>query len=270
MQLENNTLYYIYDPMCSWCYAFETALTEIESELSPLITFRPILGGLAPDSNLPMPAETQVMVKHAWQKIQQTVPGIQFNFDFWTENTPIRSTYPACRAILAAKNQGADFSKLMRKAIQQSYYQSAKNPSLNDTLIDCAKSIGLNTSQFSDDLLSKEINEQLQQHIQFSQSLDVTSYPSLRLTINDEINIIPINYTQPQVSLQKTQQLLNSAKSQSPASPCIKECNLNKQNMCSSCFRLLTEITDWPKMGPLEKQQCLDKCSQRKSSHTTD
>ncbi|WP_370690724.1 hypothetical protein [Methylicorpusculum sp.] len=87
-----------------------------------------MLGGLAPDTDQPMPAEMQVKLKGIWQKIQQTLPGTAFNFDFWTVCTPRRSTYAACRAVIAARNQ--DFSKeeAMILAIQQAYYLDAKNP----------------------------------------------------------------------------------------------------------------------------------------------
>lgn len=266
MQLENNTLYYVYDPMCSWCYAFEESLAEIKLKLPALISFKPILGGLAPDSITPMPAETQAMVQRAWHQIEHTVPSIQFNFDFWSKNTPYRSTYPACRAILAANFQGKGFSNAMRKSIQQAYYQNAQNPSLSPTLLHCAESINLDSKQFSIDFSSEKANDLLLEEINFSRSLNANSYPSLRLVLNKETYTIPVNYTQAEASLQKIQQLINEHKATPIASPCLKECRLNKQDMCSSCFRLLTEITHWPTMTELEKQHCLDRTAQRKST----
>jgi len=266
MHLENNTLYYIYDPMCSWCYAFEASLTEIKATLPSLLTFKSVLGGLAPDSNHTMPVETQTMVQRAWHKIEQSVPSIQFNFDFWSKNTPIRSTYPACRAILAAELQGSDFTDAMRKSIQKTYYQDAQNPSLNSVLLRCAESTQLNKQQFTDDFFHADTQQALTDHIQFSHTLSARSYPSLRLVINQEIHTIPINYTQAQVSIQKIQQLLNQYKTRAIASPCIRQCCLNEQDMCLGCYRLLNEITAWSLMSEVDQQQCLDQCAQRKSS----
>ncbi len=266
MQLENNTLYYIYDPMCSWCYAFEESLAEIKLKLPALIAYKEIVGGLAADTDLAMPAETQAMVQQAWRQIEHTVPSIQFNFDFWSKNTPYRSTYPACRAVLAAKSQGKYFANAMRKSIQKAYYQDAKNPSLSSTLLECAKSTDLNTKQFAIDYTSNEINSKLLEQIAFSRDLPVNSYPSLRLVINNEIHTIPVNYTQAAPSLQKIQQLINDNKAHTIASPCLKECRLNSQELCLSCFRSLAEITNWPTMTEPEKQHCLDQCAIRKSS----
>ena len=129
------TLFYIHDPMCSWCYAFDSSLTALQKELPDFIKLKKIIGGLAPDTTIPMPVELQQNIQQTWRRIEQTVPTIQFNYDFWIINTPVRSTYPACRAILAARQQGTDFEDKMICAIQTAYYQKAKNPSLQSALL---------------------------------------------------------------------------------------------------------------------------------------
>ncbi len=194
MQLKNNTLYYIYDPMCSWCYAFEQTLYLLQEQLPSGLFLKPILGGLAADTKTPMSIETQTMIQQAWHQIEKTVKNVKFNYDFWIKNTPYRSTYPAYRAILAAEKQSPEFGGLMRKAIQQAYYQYAKNPSLSNTLVDCAKKLTLDSSQFSSDFISPDIDGLLNEHIKFSRILGVSSYPSLRLILNDKKYTIPIDY----------------------------------------------------------------------------
>ena len=153
-----------------------------------------LVGGLAPDATEPMPLATQAMVQQAWQRIEQTVPGIHFNWDFWSRNTPVRSTYPACRAVLAAKKQHAEAEPEMIRAIQIAYYQQAKNPSLPETLQGCASEIGLNEAIFIEDLKSPAIESELQHQIQRARSMDVYSYPSLRLVHNNTVFPIAIDY----------------------------------------------------------------------------
>jgi len=153
-----------------------------------------LVGGLAPDTTEPMPLATQKMVQQAWQRIEQTVPGVHFNWDFWSRNTPIRSTYPACRAVLAAKKQRAEAEPEMIRAIQTAYYQQAKNPSLPETLQACAHEIGLDAETFSEDLKSPAIESELQQQMQQARSMDVYSYPSLRLVHNNSVFPVAIDY----------------------------------------------------------------------------
>ena len=264
MQLENNTLYYIYDPMCSWCYAFEQSLSNTLKHMPAELTFKPILGGLAADTNTPMPIATQTMIQQAWRQIESTVPNVRFNFDFWTNNTAYRSTYPACRAILAATNQSPKFAAPMRIAIQQAYYQEAKNPSLDEVLIDCARHTSLNINQFSKDLLSSDINTKLTEHRQFAQLLGVNSYPSLRLALNSEPHTITTDYTSSAPILEQINKLFDSHKQSGIESPCVRDCCLNEEDICLGCFRVMDEITGWPYANEAEKLEILSHAAQRK------
>lgn len=265
MQLENNTLYYIYDPMCSWCYAFEQSLSVLQKQLPVGLDFKPILGGLAADTNTAMPLATQTMIQQAWQQIESTVPNVRFNFDFWTKNTPYRSTYPACRAILAAQNQSPEFAEPMRQAIQHAYYQDAMNPSLNDVLIACAAKLALNIEQFSKDLLSVAIDIKLSEQRHFSRLLGVSSYPSLCLVLNSEIYTIIINYKEIESILDQINKFYNHHNKSAIESPCIRNCCLNNEDVCLGCFRLLDEITGWAYFSDAEKRVIMSNAVQRKT-----
>ncbi len=187
-------LFYIHDPMCSWCYAFSRSWDALQAELSEDIAIVYLAGGLAPDTTEPMPLSMQHTIQQIWQRIEQSVPGVSFNYDFWSRNTPIRSTYPACRAVLAARKQHAESEPEMLLAIQRAYYQTALNPSLPETLQGCAQEIGLDVAVFGRDLISPEIDDGLQHEIRQSQQLDAYSFPSLRLVHNNAIFPIPIDY----------------------------------------------------------------------------
>jgi putative protein-disulfide isomerase len=188
------TLFYFHDPMCSWCYAFNSSLTALQKELPDFISIKKIIGGLAPDTTNPMPVELRQKIQQTWRRIEQTVPNIQFNYDFWSINTPVRSTYPACRAILAARHQGADFEDKMIAAIQTAYYQKAKNPSLQSILLECALEAGLNADRFKNDLTSDEIEEELQNEISTARTLGVISYPSLVLEHDSHLFPVSVDY----------------------------------------------------------------------------
>ena len=123
-----STLYYIHDPMCSWCWGFRACWLNICKNLIDKINIQYVLGGLASDTDIPMPDEQQLIIHQTWKQIQQTIPGTEFNFNFWTECKPRRSTYPACRAIIAATNQCSSAGENMLLAIQQAYYLMQKTP----------------------------------------------------------------------------------------------------------------------------------------------
>jgi putative protein-disulfide isomerase len=189
--------------MCSWCWAFHPVFTEILSKLPADIQVKYLVGGLAPDSSEPMDKATQTMIQSHWHTITKKVPNTQFNFDFWANNTPRRSTYPACRAVLAAKAQDPSKEDAMILAIQQAYYLNAKNPSDDDVLIDCALSIGLDADKFQQDLNAEHTQRLLQQDIKQAQSMGVFSFPSLVLEHHGQLKPIAVDYNHADKVLQQ-------------------------------------------------------------------
>ncbi|MCH9646080.1 MAG: DsbA family protein [Proteobacteria bacterium] len=201
--MNSTTLYYIHDPMCSWCWGFHNTWQQVQLQLKDQLTIQYVLGGLAPDSSEIMSDEMRSYIQKNWQKIEKTIPGTQFNYDFWKNCTPKRSTYPACRAAIAAKDQAEKFEKIMINAIQQAYYLQAQNPSETSTLIKLAASIGLDKQQFTQDLNSNTARIQLDQDIALAKSLSSNGFPSLVLTKNGINQSIQIDYNNPEFILQQ-------------------------------------------------------------------
>lgn len=189
------TLYYIHDPMCSWCWGFNRCWLQVQQALINKVKIQYVLGGLAADTDQPMAESMQQTIRLTWQRIQQEIPGTDFNYNFWTECKPRRSTYPACRAIVAAGLQGHENSELMLSAIQQAYYQQARNPSDYSVLIQLAEEIGLDHRQFKADLLSEQCERLFEQQLRLTASLGVNSFPALVLRCNESNTMIYIDYT---------------------------------------------------------------------------
>jgi len=194
-RLENKCiLYYIHDPMCSWCWGFVDVLSRLKMELPKSVQFKSILGGLADDSDLPMPEKMQAAISNTWLTIQETIPGVVFNYDFWKLNQPRRSTYPACRAVIAARIQAPDYDERMTRIIQDAYYKQARNPSDYKVLIQLADEIGLDAKRFENDILSSIVEDELMSEISFSRQMNVNSFPSLILYFNDQYLTLPHDY----------------------------------------------------------------------------
>jgi putative protein-disulfide isomerase len=193
-----NTLFYVHDPMCSWCWGFEPARQEIFDTLTEKLTVRSLLGGLAPDTDIPMPEPMRQKLQQTWLRIQQTIPGTHFNFEFWEKCSPRRSTYPANRAVIAARTQGEEFEQKMITQIQRAYYLEARNPSETATLIELAREIGLDEQQFAKQLIDESTLRTLLAEIKESRQMGMNSFPSLTVYKSGELYPIDLNYNDPQ------------------------------------------------------------------------
>ena len=204
------TLYYFHDPMCSWCWGFKAVFQQLCAHLGTEIEVIRILGGLAPDTEEPMPQAMREQIKNNWIRIEATIPEVKFNFDFWRDCQPRRSTYAACRAVIAARQQGKQYDELMTSTIQKAYYQQARNPSDDQTLIELANDAGLDKQAFIDDFYSEKVKIILQREIDFSREMFVESFPSLILKAANSISSIEIDYTNYQPMLNQVKEKMDA------------------------------------------------------------
>jgi len=189
------TLYYIHDPMCSWCWGFRPVWNEVQAALADKVNIHYLLGGLAPDTDKAMSESMQRSIRSTWQRIQQEIPGTEFNYDFWIDCQPRRSTYPSCRAVIACAMQRPELQYQMILTIQQAYYLQAKNPSDTDVLIELAKYVGLDHVRFARDLDSDECRTLFENELDKTRAFHVSSFPSLILSAGADEYPIHIDYT---------------------------------------------------------------------------
>ena len=207
---DSTQLIYCYDPMCSWRWGFQPAWNALQAQLTPLIEsgdleIHYLLGGLAKDSDQPMPVDMQQMLQSTWRRIEEQL-GTVFNYDFWRDCAPRRSTYPACRACLAAREDGLEMA--MISAIQQAYYLEAKNPSDLSTLIECAKNIGIEPESFEKAMEEIKSSKRLEKEIHFARQLGLNSFPSLAVVSGDKIASINLDYQNPQIMAAEITQVI--------------------------------------------------------------
>lgn len=190
----NKRLIYVHDPMCSWCWGFAPVLTGLVAGLPEQVSFRRLLGGLAPDTVEPMPADMQQRIQANWRRIGETLPGTEFNFDFWVRCKPRRSTWASCRAVIAARSQGMEYDRRMTSAIQRAYYLQARNPSDKTTLVELAVELGLDAGLFAETLDSHETRQVLEREMQQCATLRASSFPALVLQADASQWHIPVDY----------------------------------------------------------------------------
>ena len=201
-------LYYAHDPMCSWCWGFAPVLRTLEAGLPAGVVMRRLLGGLAADTDQVMDPDMQERIRSTWRRIQENVPGAQFNFDFWTQCVPRRSTWASCRAVIAARRQGVEYDKRMTTAIQHAYYMQARNPSDAATLVELAQELGLDMRRFVADIDGEPVRAELEREMQQCEALRIYSFPALVLAAGEAQWHVSVDYRDSTPMLEQIHDLL--------------------------------------------------------------
>jgi putative protein-disulfide isomerase len=160
------------------------------------------MGGLAPDDERPMEPATARYVQGAWRAVEART-GARFEHAFWEHHTPRRSTWPACRAVLAAGGRGRE----MFAAIQRAYYLDARDPSDRSTLVSIAGELGFDEPGFERSIDSDETRHALMRDFDLRDLVGATGFPSLGLVRDGRTRLL----TRGWVDLAAATKVLSSA-----------------------------------------------------------
>jgi putative protein-disulfide isomerase len=193
--------------MCSWCWGFRPIWDQLQQNLPSTVEVVGVVGGLAIDCDEPMPQDLRLTLQSTWHKIRGLL-GTEFNFDFWANCQPRRSTFQACRAVVAAAMQGC--GKEMIDAIQRAYYLRAMNPSDTSVLLSLAFELGLDKEQFVADLSSEGLETEFSRQLKLARTLPISGFPSLILQVNQRLIPIDLDYQNHQPMLRQIELQLDS------------------------------------------------------------
>lgn len=109
----------------------------------------------------------------------------------------------SCRQKTAANGGSRDDSLDSNELLSKS-----SESSLPETLHECAREIGLDALQFTKDLSSAEIENELQREIRFARDMGVSSYPSLGLQHLGILHTISVDYHDHQTMLNQINRII--------------------------------------------------------------
>ncbi len=112
-----------------------------------------VMGGLARDYG---PADHDSMVRHWLEASDES--GMPTDPLAWFE-TPLSSTYPACRAVKAAQEQGRDAAYRYLRALREGIVCHRRKLDTEELLVGEARTVGLDVERFRHDLSSDAIAE---------------------------------------------------------------------------------------------------------------
>ena len=176
-------LFFVGDPMCSWCWGFSPALQGIRDAAKGRASLRVVMGGLRPGTDNLMDDKMKGYVRHHWEEVQART-GQPFDFAMFERDGFVYNTEPACRAVVVARNlsfgtglEGVEVD--LFDAIQEAFY--AKNTDVTDphVLRDLAVGLGLDADAFTEAFNDTETIEKTFGDFMEARRMGVQGFPTV-------------------------------------------------------------------------------------------
>ena len=216
--MTENSLVYVGDPMCSWCYGFGVPLQQLLEQL-PGVPLAVVLGGLRAYNQEVMPSSLKDTLHHHWGEVTKR-SGKPFGTGQFDREGYIYDTEPACRAVVTIRTHAAKHTLAMYHAIQHAFYAMGRDITQTTVLADVwqalvdSKTTGdvdFSRGTFIDAFESDTIKTQTRNDFAMVQQWGIRGFPALIAVVNGEAQLVANGYMEADEMLQRVQQVFASA-----------------------------------------------------------
>ncbi len=200
---------YYTDPLCCWCWVFESEWQMLLHNFQPNIVYRYCMAGLIPDwknyHDELLSVTRPLQMGPVWMQAAH-LSGKEIYDRIWMEDPPA-SSYPACIAVKCAELQsfqaGEMYLQLCREAVMMKGINIAKENALINIAEQLADTVGLiNVKQFKEDLINEKGMDAFKKDLQEVQYRRINRFPALVIHQPDKKPIISVGY-KPYEALEK-------------------------------------------------------------------
>lgn len=176
--MSEKILWYIADPMCSWCWGFAPVIEAIRHEYGGRLKAELLLGGLRPGTKDPMTSTQREEILHHWRTVQRAT-GQPFCFEGAMPEGFIYDTEPASRGVVAVSSINPKVTFPFFKAVQSAFYVGQLDVTNAAVLMQLAANVRLNAQRFLDVFESDTAKKQTLDHFNKARQWGVHGFPTL-------------------------------------------------------------------------------------------
>lgn len=191
LNAQRDTLIYIGDPMCSWCYGFAPEMDKI-LEAFPDTPFEIIMGGLRPDGSETMMELKDFLYTH-WQEVHK-VSGQDFNYGILSKTSVMYNTEPACRAVFVMGMLEPEKKYAYFKAVQKGFYVDNHLPHDEELYGEIATHFDIDYENFMKLYRQPRTKEAVYKEFEKAERYGATGFPTVIAKINGKHFLVTQGY----------------------------------------------------------------------------
>ncbi|MGH8762845.1 MAG: DsbA family protein [Nitrosospira sp.] len=176
--MSEKILWYIADPMCSWCWGFAPVIETIRHEYGGRLKVELLLGGLRPGTKDPMTSTQREEILRHWRTVQRTT-GQPFCFEGAMPEGFIYDTEPASRGVVVVSSINPKVIFPFFKAVQSAFYVEQLDVTNAAVLMQLAANVRLNAQRFLEIFESDTAKKRTLDHFNKARQWGVHGFPTV-------------------------------------------------------------------------------------------
>ncbi len=207
------TIYYVFDPFCSWCFGFTPVMLQLKEKFADHFDFEILSGGMVLGSRVHSVTQKTQFFLEGYQAIEECT-GARFGKAFleeaiYTPGIIIDSEVPS-RALFLFKEMQPDHVFTFAHAIQEAFYVDGLNLNEKAVFGQLAARYGVGADYFTQQLKDPEYRTRAFESFAKAKELGAESYPTVILEDNGKVEVLFKGYRKLEDAAQILQTLIFS------------------------------------------------------------
>jgi putative protein-disulfide isomerase len=210
---KDSLLYYIYDPLCGWCYGFSPVIRQVAEQYKQQFQVEVISGGMVLNDRVGPLREIAPYIRDAYKRVEE-MTGVTFGpkylEDLLGPGDAILNSWPASLAMTVFKSYAPQHSVEYASALQKAIYFDGISSEDLSYFGQLAVQFGIDPAAFMLKTQDESYHYATKQDFQLASDMQVTGFPAVILFHKEEYFLLAKGYTDLKTLTERIDRVLTS------------------------------------------------------------
>lgn len=190
-------IFYVFDPLCGWCYGFSPQLWEFYLQHRDRYEFVPIVGGMVTGARVGPASAMYEYLRHAIPRLEATT-GCKIGDQYMSmlqSDQVIFDSVPPSKAVVAFRSMKPDSSLAFVKALQHAHFYFGHDYNEDRLYQSILPQFELDPQVFFSSMESKEVSDRMMQDFDWVSQARIKGFPCLIVNIDNQLTMLSSGYT---------------------------------------------------------------------------
>lgn len=194
----DHEIFYLYDPLCGWCYGFSPVIRDWHSQIGSEIPFTVLAGGMVVGERVGPVGKVAPYIKTAFKRVEE-LSGVRFGADFLemmnNGGSTIFDSEPPSRAGFILKDNFPDAAVEIAHDVQDIIYKYGLDPNLATSYHQLANKLGMTSTDFDTHFESLDYRLAIRDEFALVGQFGVSGFPTVVYRFKDQYFLVSNGFT---------------------------------------------------------------------------